>query len=288
VVARLSDAVLMPLPMTTVGNQEPVAWFHQVMDDDVVTFRAGRLGDRLVANWPGLATLACAPDGSDATFRADADAPPGLINKLRNGAVFALLRDLGGSLSLHASAVAIEDRAVLFIGTSGAGKSTVAAALCLRYGGHLLADDVATLEITSSGVDVLPHETEHWLTRDSIVSLGIPLPDPRPEGPTAKLAVKAQRVAGRAYRLSLGIVLRSDATASVTTLPPLRGGDAAHSLLGSTIRFDVENGAARCRELEQVMSVYDRVPFLQLVRGHDPATSVASIVLKAMSAGTRT
>src|ERR1700690_1964968 len=124
-----------------------VVWIHEVKDNDAVIFRAGRQGDRLIAEWPGLATLACDHDGSRATFRAAAGVPRSTVGKLRRGSVRALLRDLEGGLSLHASAVAIGGRAILFIGQSGAGKSTAAAEMCLGSRAQLLADDIASLNV---------------------------------------------------------------------------------------------------------------------------------------------
>jgi len=67
---------------------------------------------------------------------------------------------------LHASAVEIEGAAVMFTGSSGTGKSTLATALC-RSGARLLADDLAVISVAggerpavmaSSAVTRLAHE----------------------------------------------------------------------------------------------------------------------------------
>jgi len=60
------------------------------------------------------------------------------------GTCFAILLQQRGNLVLHASAIAVGDRAMLFCGQSGAGKSTMAALLC-RRGYGLLNDDVCNL-----------------------------------------------------------------------------------------------------------------------------------------------
>jgi hypothetical protein len=60
------------------------------------------------------------------------------------GPVLGVLLRLRGVTSLHASAVALADRAAVFVGRQGAGKSTTAAALLAR-GHRVLADDVVPL-----------------------------------------------------------------------------------------------------------------------------------------------
>jgi hypothetical protein len=62
------------------------------------------------------------------------------------GGVLAALLHRRGFYVLHASAVAIEGRAVVLLGDKGAGKSTAAAAL-LAAGHRLLADDVVALDL---------------------------------------------------------------------------------------------------------------------------------------------
>jgi hypothetical protein len=61
------------------------------------------------------------------------------------GPVMGVLLRYRGVLCLHASAVAMNGRAVAFVGPPGAGKSTMAAALCQR-GYMVLADDITTIE----------------------------------------------------------------------------------------------------------------------------------------------
>jgi hypothetical protein len=62
------------------------------------------------------------------------------------GAVLAVLLHQRGYLVLHASAVAVADGVVAFLGVKGSGKSTMAAALHAR--GHpVMADDVVALDV---------------------------------------------------------------------------------------------------------------------------------------------
>ncbi len=71
---------------------------------------------------------------------------PDLVPIVLAGTVSAILLNLRGTTVLHASAVAIDDGVLAFVGQSGRGKSTVAALLCVA-GAKLVADDL--LAITS-------------------------------------------------------------------------------------------------------------------------------------------
>ena len=71
------------------------------------------------------------------------------------GQVLPLAASLQGLETLHASAVCISDRAVGFVGDSGAGKTSVAANLLLM-GATFLADDVITVERCEDGLLVHP------------------------------------------------------------------------------------------------------------------------------------
>ena len=83
-----------------------------------------------------------------------ADLAPGTPEDLARlpllGAVLAVLLHQRGFLVLHGSAVAIADRAVVFLGSKGAGKSTMAAALFAR-GHRLIADDVVAVDCGGAG-----------------------------------------------------------------------------------------------------------------------------------------
>ena len=61
------------------------------------------------------------------------------------GPVFAFVLRLRGFTPLHASAAVIRGNAMAFVGTGGAGKSTIVGALA-REGYPILGDDVAVLE----------------------------------------------------------------------------------------------------------------------------------------------
>jgi hypothetical protein len=69
------------------------------------------------------------------------------------GVVMAVLLALSGNSVLHGAALALDDRAIVLLGDSGLGKSTLAAAL-VAHGARLLTDDVVRLLPRGAGYSV--------------------------------------------------------------------------------------------------------------------------------------
>lgn len=84
-------------------------------------------------------------DLTDVVVREDRSGSTELLPILLAGTVSALLLNLQGHLVLHASAVAIDDVALAFVGDSGRGKSTMAALMCVD-GAELVTDDVLRVD----------------------------------------------------------------------------------------------------------------------------------------------
>src|SRR5262249_48682503 len=89
------------------------------------------------------------------------------------GSAFGILLIQRGNMVMHASAVAVAGRAVLFCGPSGIGKSTVAAAL-VRRGFPFVSDDVCHITFDPNGhPTVQPDGRALKLWADSIDALGL-------------------------------------------------------------------------------------------------------------------
>ena len=86
------------------------------------------------------------------------------------GSAMNLLLTQRGCLVLHASAVAISDWASAFLGTWGAGKSTMAAALH-AHGHEMVTDDVTAVNMGNGHPMVLPGFPQFKLWPDSVVAL---------------------------------------------------------------------------------------------------------------------
>ncbi len=100
--------------------------FYRLRYFDASEFLLDRTGTRVWARWP------------PAVSQAE-------ITMCLLGPIIGFVLHLRGAPCLHASAVAVEGRAVAFLGHSGAGKSTTAAAF-IRRGFRALTDDVLALD----------------------------------------------------------------------------------------------------------------------------------------------
>lgn len=102
---------------------------------------------------------------------------PGLTTDLPELRLFTLGSAWGalgyqrGFAMWHGSAVERDGRAILFCGDSGAGKSTMAAALC-QAGARLVADDLSRIEPAAGGVLIYPSSARIKLWREAIDHLG--------------------------------------------------------------------------------------------------------------------
>jgi hypothetical protein len=79
-------------------------------------------------------------------------------------------------LPVHASAVEVEGRAIMFTGVSGAGKSTLANAF-LRRGYRFLSDDIVPIEVVDGRARVLPSLARIRLWPDSAKQAEWPIHD---------------------------------------------------------------------------------------------------------------
>ena len=87
------------------------------------------------------------------------------------GPAFALVLHQRGRFVLHASAVESTGSAVAFMGGSGWGKSTLAAALHAR-GCGIVADDLTAITVGAEGPTVFPGFPQLKLWPEAVVSLG--------------------------------------------------------------------------------------------------------------------
>lgn len=93
----------------------------------------------------GLFTLC---NGTTVSFQPDVSGRfSSLLELYLTGSILSLLLYQRGLLVLHGSVVRIQDKTVAFLGHSGAGKSSAAAACC-RQGHPLLADDIVALPLS--------------------------------------------------------------------------------------------------------------------------------------------
>ena len=98
------------------------------------------------------------------------------------GPVLATICYLRGALPVHASCLRVGHRTIAIAGKSGAGKSSLAAALALR--GHtLVTDDVCACSGLAARPVVLPTYPALKLSRESLKALGIASEDLVPIGP---------------------------------------------------------------------------------------------------------
>jgi hypothetical protein len=228
--------------------------------DGRLVFHIRREANMLVAEWSGMGTLRATETGSWSEFVPAPGIDPLRIQKLKNGAVLALLRHLEGKLSLHASAVAFDGAAVLCVGDPGAGKSTAAADLCARAGVELVADDVASIELTSTSIDVLPSHETHWLLPESRAALGFASDDPR------KRSFPPAARADRRARIAAIVQLVFDDSLLAPELVTLRGAQRFAILNASAFRFRVDEPEANLHDFTQLMDLSERVPVLELRR----------------------
>ncbi len=190
-------------------------------------------------------------------------APAPLCAQFFGGAV-ALLMAMRGTAPLHASAVAIDGCAIVVCGTSGAGKSSFAAAL-IGQGGKLISDDLSVLSFDAAGrACVLPGRTTLRLFPDLAGLLGSD-PGPSEINDGGKLRFRPPHV-GDVAPIPIGALVHLDASDSA--IPRVLATNllvqhvyrraALTRLAGSAARYAMIDALAAQLPLQRVVGLMDR------------------------------
>ena len=191
------------------------------------------------------------------------------------GPVLGLLLRLRGVTCLHASAVAIRGRAIVFVGSAGAGKSTTAAALA-RRGFAALSDDIVALSEGGRAFRVMPAYPYLSLWPESVNMLyGSPEALPRFIGNWDKryLANGSGGVKFEESALPLGAVYllgerAGDPAPRVEGVPVQQ---ALISLVANTYATNTLDSRMRAMEFEVLGRLVSAVPIRKIQAHEDPA-----------------
>jgi len=217
----------------------------------------------------GCVYVEVAADGSGVAIDARPPAGDADVDDLLVRVVLTLIGQLRGRPLLHGSAVSFGERAVGFVGATGAGKSTLAAFSADR-GAQLLADDSLLLGIVGEAVHVSP-TAERIRVRDT-ARLGL-LADGAEIRTNGKLAIP-KRTADRPAPLTHLYVLTG--AGDELKFDRLRPRDATVHLAQHLFRIDPSSATMLRSELDFLESVAQRVPVTRLTYPHDPAFAQAT------------
>ncbi len=223
---------------------------------DGTQFWLERRGKEIWATWPEISTLENA-------------------NLYLLGPVLGLALRLRGITCLHASAVALGDHSVAFVGAEGAGKSTTAAAFA-REGYSVVSDDVVALRENETDFLVMPAYPRLCLWPDSVAMLyGTKDTRSHPNKPGEKhrLALGDRETRFECRSLPLGAIYlladrREDMAPSVETLP-LKAG--LLTLVADTFANKTLDREMRAREFEVLGRLVATVPVRRVIPHNDPS-----------------
>lgn len=137
--------------------------------------RVDELGDgRVVYDFDGFAAYVVDRAAKRIVIHRDPGVDDATLGHLLVDTVLPMHFAVSGELVLHASSICLgegSDRfAVLFVGESGAGKSTTATA-CALAGATLLGDDFAMVKVSRADASVIPGNVGVRLWEDSALAL---------------------------------------------------------------------------------------------------------------------
>lgn len=128
-------------------------------------------GHQFLLRIPGIARFMLG-DGNTICFEPEPGADPADIPAFLLGTVFGIMLHQRGQIVLHASAVRVDGKAILFCGPSGSGKSTIAAALAQR-GLPLVTDDICAITSVDGAPMVQPDGRQLKLWTQAIEQLDL-------------------------------------------------------------------------------------------------------------------
>lgn len=191
------------------------------------------------------------------------------------GPVLGLLLRLRGVTCLHASAVQIGNRAVAFVGSEGAGKSTTAAAMAQK-GFPVISDDVVALEESGGQFSVYPAYPYLCLWPESVASLygsaeALPRFSASYEKRCLSLDKQQLQFATQSLPLAAIYILGERRTDPAPVIEPVSPRAALVTLIANTYATNMLDTAMRAREFEALGHLVPRVAVRRISSHVDPS-----------------
>lgn len=203
------------------------------------------------------------------------------------GAVMGHVLRLRNVLCLHASVVAVQNKAIALIGNSGAGKSTTAAALA-RQGFSVLTDDIAALYRVDQHLWVQPGYPSLRLWSPSLQALQLPIAElpqisnrwdkrfvelqtqPNPSGGSIATQPQTHRFTAHPLPLSAVYVLsQRDPNLTQVSIEPLALTQALQHLLIHSYGRGILTRSQKQAEVEQFAAIAKTLPVRHVCRPDD-------------------
>ncbi len=231
-------------------------YFH-LRYSDHTEFLVSDNGSSVFARWPETLTLE-----DTATYLL--------------GPILAFVLLLRGIVSLHASAIAIDNRVVVLVGPAGAGKSTTAAAFA-RKGYSILSDDVAIIDDHGLQFFVQPSYPRIRLWPESVRTLcgaddALPLLTPTWGKRFLDLTTDEYRFQTDALPLA-GIYILEERLNNID-LPKVTKssfGEGLKALVANTYATYLKDKRMRAQEFDLLGRLVSNVPVRLLTPHEDPA-----------------
>ncbi|PLZ89072.1 hypothetical protein CEN44_13955 [Fischerella muscicola CCMEE 5323] len=168
-VYNLCIASEFPFPelIETEGEPDVIVRFGKIDDVTAIQHDGGK---NFVGEIPEVGKCFI-KDGREIVISPLPNVDESLLRTVLLGPILCVLLRQRGLLVLHASCIRINHKCVAFMGGSGWGKSTLAAAFHQK-GYNVLTDDVMPIEITAGQVLVLPAYPQFKVFPEALISLG--------------------------------------------------------------------------------------------------------------------
>ncbi len=185
------------------------------------------------------------------------------------GPILGFILRLRGTLSLHASCVAVDGRAVAFLGPPGAGKSTTAASFA-KLGYPIVSEDVVPLTERDNSFFAMPGYPRINLWPSSVEALfgdedALPVVTPAWGKRFLSLDQRAlQFQRGPLPLAAIYLLGRRDSESGVPVIVPLEGMAALMTLVANTYVNYVLDGEMRKHEFDILGRLVSSVPLLSV------------------------
>lgn len=259
--------------------------FHQwVQPDGTLWAQFYRVAFGYLVRFPGLADFEICPRGANVVCWPTTGTSDGSIQHLYLNQVMPLARSRSGKLMFHASAVAVEDFCVAFMGMSGRGKSTLAASFATT-GRPFLTDDGLSVEREGQKCYAVPSHPSIRLWEDSQLAL---LPPDAARAPPVQFTRKARFLAedaleycSRRCEIRRFYVL-GDGLASTPVFEQLSPSASLIELVKNSFLLDIDQHTALASHFEELTSMVHIPMFYRMdyPRRYDALHEVRNAVIE--------